>query len=90
VFVPDHFDRRPVSLLKLGDALFQAGDTRLEFDLVDDAFAIAVDQPADAALQGRDPSFQADDLIRLTGFITGDKEVAAAFLGRGFSTAERK
>ena len=42
-----HFDGRPVPLLELGEALFQAGDARLELRLVDDGIGIAVDQPAD-------------------------------------------
>jgi hypothetical protein len=37
-----------VLLLKLGEALFQASDTRLEFGLVDHALGIAVDQPANS------------------------------------------
>lgn len=60
-FVLSHFDRRLVSLLKLGKALFQASDTRFEFRLVDDAFGVAIDQPADAATQAGYLSLQADD-----------------------------
>lgn len=64
-----------------GKALFQASDTRFEFRLVDDAFGIAVDQPADAATQGGHLSFQADDLIRLADFVAGLAEAAAIFVG---------
>ncbi|WP_196815108.1 hypothetical protein [Mesorhizobium sp. L103C119B0] len=46
MFVLGHLHRRLVSPLKLGEALLQAGDTRFEFRLVDDAFGAAVDQPA--------------------------------------------
>ncbi|MER8377318.1 hypothetical protein [Mesorhizobium sp. M1406] len=61
--------------------MFQASDTRFEFRLVDDAFGIAVDQPADAATQGGHLSFQADDLIRLADFVAGLAEAAAIFVG---------
>lgn len=42
---------------------------------------LAVDQPADAAMQGGHLSFQTDDLIRVAGFVAGLEEAAAIFVG---------
>jgi len=65
----DGVERGSMPLLKLGKALFQTRDARLELRLVDEALRIAVDQPTDAAPHRRYLLIETDDLVRHRGAI---------------------
>jgi hypothetical protein len=54
-------------LLQLGQALFQACDTRLEFCFFDDALGKTVDEPTNPAAALRAAGFAAIGTVRLSG-----------------------
>ena len=67
-------------LLKLGKALFQTRDARLELLLVDEALRIAVDQPTDAAPHRRYLLIETDDLVRHRGTIMRQADASPIFV----------
>ena len=66
----DGGQRGPMPVLKLGKALLQTRDARLELRLVDQSLRIAVDQSTNAAPHRRYLLIETDDLLRHSGSIT--------------------
>ena len=70
-----------MSLLQLGHALFQPGNARLEFRFVDDAFGIAVDEPADPAPQAGYLTIEVKYLVWRSGAIARLSDAPTVFMG---------
>ena len=70
-----------MSLLQLGHALFQPGSARLELRFVDDAFGIAVDEPADPAPQAGYLTIEVKYLVWRGGAIARLSDAPTVFMG---------
>ena len=67
----DGFESCLMPTLQLGQALFQACDTRLELCFVDDPLSKTVDEPTNSASQTIHLPVEADDLFGQGGALTG-------------------
>ena len=78
-----------MSLLQLGHALFQPGNARLEFRFVDDAFGIAVDEPADPAPQAGYLTIEVKYLVWRSGAIARLSDAPTVFMGYAIGCSRR-